>query len=40
MNKQQKAEANRVCNEILKLHKKLQQINQKTNNSKVKNGGN
>lgn len=34
MNKQQKAEAKRVCNEILKLHKKLQEISKTTNNNK------
>ena len=27
MNKQQKLEANRICKEILNLHKKLQMIN-------------
>ena len=29
LNKQQKTEIKRVCNEIIKLHKKLQQIKNK-----------
>ena len=32
MNKQQKAEAKRICNEILQLHKKLKEIDKKVNN--------
>lgn len=39
MNKQQKAEAKRICNEILELHNKLKQIDKNTNKSKDKNGG-
>ena len=39
MNKQQKAEAKRICNEILELHNKLKQINKNANKSKDKNGG-
>lgn len=36
MNKQQKAEAKRVCNEILKLYKKLQEINIKIKNESIR----
>lgn len=41
MNKQQKSEANRICNEILELHKKLQQVNKQIiNKNKNKNNNN
>lgn len=36
MNKQQKAEANLICKDILKLYKKIKELEKKENNLKDK----